>query len=106
MRKRGPRGGKRGSVREEAISLFYLFCYLEGLSPEVQREVQQEEKGKKEEKKKSGDLCARGQRGINFRTKLSPTIKLKSKPTSPKQDLKTNTFSGQHSHPEHTVQAQ
>lgn len=73
----------------------YLFCYLEWLSPEVQSEVQQE----RERKKKSGDLCVRGHRGINFLTKLSPTIKPKSMPKSPKRDLKNNIFTRQHSHP-------
>lgn len=33
------------------------------------------------------------------RAKLSPTIKLKSKPKRPKRDLRNNTFSGQRSHP-------
>lgn len=70
----------------------HLLCYLEWQCPEVQSEVQQESR------KKSGDLCARWHRGINFLTKLSPTIKPKSMPKSPKRDLKNNTFTRQHSH--------
>lgn len=85
------RAERRGEMWGGAISL-YLFCYLEWLSPEVQSEVQQ---GRI---KKSGDLCARGHRGINFLTKLSPTIKPKSMPKSPKRDLKNNIFTRQHSH--------
>lgn len=47
---------KRGREWEGAISLFYLFCYLEWLSPEVQSEVQQERK------KKNQGICV--QEGI------------------------------------------
>lgn len=77
--------------KERAIILCYLFCYLDRLSAEVQSEVQQE-------RKKSGDLCVRGHRGINFLTKLIPTIKSKSLPKSSKWDLK-NIFTRQNSHP-------
>lgn len=92
-------GGKGAAVGDgpRAISSSYIVIWS---SWALRFNAKYSKRGSERERgEKNGDLCARGHRGINFLTKLSPTIKPKSMPKSPKRDLKNNIFARQHSHP-------